>query len=596
VAAAKRGLTTALRKCDRQIDAQFGVAVKVLILFPLNPGLPFNTSAAALAGVARHHGFDCSALPIADEERVVSVLEKVLEMQPQVVCGTLMTRDILGFRSLFGLIKKHTNAFTAIGGYHATVRPRHVAQWNGVDAIGIGEGERPVLSMLRAVSDGLPVDTIPGLWVRSGDKFTDPIPPADPELDIADLPPWDYSILPDPTFKGEAGRHFLVTRTSRACPFACTYCTVPAWEATNGLRNRQFVNVRPVKHLCAELAQLRDRYTPTDIEFWDPQFPFATNYLEELAELFPSEVGLPFRVLMHVKTVNQERVDFLAKAGCTQLYFGLESGDAEFRKTVLNKACSDDEVLLTVSRVRNAGISPCAFVMWNLPGETREQAERTIELVDRAGFDRVRVNSYIPLPGTVLGDHATLEFPSRSVDTFEPLPEWRQDGDQKRCAMSDGDYEVIRAEFAKLQNRYAELGHIPGMPDDPQRRLRLADGRTEPDEECADTIPRINLDRLPADRLRRLSSLLGVDETGGARPTFRLRDGIAQPKSLTLILVGPDDIERRVVLQPRTTDAACYAHTEHCLISYEGNTFSTTLGEILDHIRSRIEQVPFEDL
>jgi hypothetical protein len=90
--------------------------------------------------------------------------------------------------------------------------------------------------------------------------------------------------------------------------------------------------------------------------------------------------------------------------------------------------------------------------------------------------------------------------------------------------------------------------------------------------------------------------LLGVDDTQGTTANFRLRDGISQPKSLTLIFVGPDNVERKVILQPRTTDAACYTHTEHCLISYEGNAFSPTLGQMLDHIRERIEQVPFEDL
>jgi radical SAM superfamily enzyme YgiQ (UPF0313 family) len=564
--------------------------VNIVILYPLNPGLPFNTSAAALAGVARHNGFDCSALPVADGQPIADVLADVLATDPDVVCGTFMTRDILGFRSLFALLKKHSNAFTAVGGYHATVRPRHVAQWDGVDAIGIGEGERPLLALLRAVAERRPVGAIPGLWVRSGEDFADPIPRADPEPDIADLPPWDYSILANPTFKGEAGRHFLVTRTSRACPFACTYCTVPAWEATNGLRNRQFVNIRPVKHICAELARLRDQYGPTDIEFWDPQFPFANEWLEELAELLPVEVGLPFRVLMHVKTLNQQRADSLARAGCTQLYFGLESGDADFRKTVLNKPCSDDDVFRTVARVKDAGISPCAFVMWNLPGETREQAERTIEIVDRAGFDRVRVNSYIPLPGTVLGDHDTLEFPSHDVDVFTPLPEWRQDGDRKRCAMSDADYETIRGEFLKLQNRYAEEGYVPGTPDDPQRRGRLA-----LDEGASGRLAGRGADRLSADRLRRLSLMLGLDGAVGT-PDFRLRDGFAHPQSLTLVLVGPENTERKVVLQPRSSDAACYARTEHCLISYEGSSFSPALGEMLEHIRERIEQVRFEEL
>jgi radical SAM superfamily enzyme YgiQ (UPF0313 family) len=565
--------------------------VKTLILFPLNPGVPFNTSAAALAGVARHNRFECTAHPIADGQPIEHVLDAVLKAEPDVVCGTFMTRDILGFRSFFALLKQHSDAFTAVGGYHATIRPRHVSQWAGVDAIGIGEGERAFLSLLRVTAEGQRIRTAPGLWVRSADGFADPIPPADPELTITDLPPWDYSILPSPLFKGEAGRRFLVTRTSRACPFACTYCTVPAWEATNGLRQRQFVNVRPVQHVCDELARLRDQYEPTDIEFWDPQFPFANPWLEELAERFPVEVGLPFRVLMHVKTLNEHRIRLLAKAGCSQLYFGLESGDAEFRKTVLNKACSDDDIVRTVASVKAAGISACAFVMWNLPGETREQAERTIEMVDRTRFDRVRINCYIPLPGTVLGEPSLPEFPDTSVKTFEPLPEWKQDGYQNWSAMSEQEYQLMRNEFAKLQNRYAEQGHTPGIPDDPQRAARVPGQAYTTDGEAPEAAH-----RMPAERLQRLAQLLGLADTAGAPAAFRLKDGFSRPQTLTLVLIGPDNAERKVTLRPSTAPEAFYTRTAHCLISYEGSTLSTALGEALEHIRERIDHVPFEEL
>src|SRR5206468_3323314 len=170
-----------------------------------------------------------------------------------------------------------------------------------------------------ATAERQPIATRPGLWARAADGFVHPIPPADAEPDMTALPPWDYSVFGNPMFvDGDAGQQFLATRASRTCPFACHYCTVPIWEETNGLRDRHFVNVRPVAHLCDELASLRDRYRPNEIDFWDPQFPFATEWLKEFAERYPSEVGVPFRALMHPRTLNQERIELLAKAGCAQ--------------------------------------------------------------------------------------------------------------------------------------------------------------------------------------------------------------------------------------------------------------------------------------
>ncbi len=576
--------------------------MKTLILFPLNRDFAFNTSAAAVAGVARHHGFECEVYPIEDGQRVERVLEKVLAYDPDIVCATMMTRDILGFRTLFPLIKKHSKAFTAIGGYHTTVRPRQVAEWAGIDAIGIGEGERAILALLRTHAQGRRIATIPGLWVRSAGRFVDPIPVADPELDIADLPPWDYSIVSSPLIQAEAGRSFLPTRTSRTCPFACHYCTVPAWEATNGLRNKKFVNVRTVQHLCRELARLRDQYHPTDIEFWDPQFPFANDWLEELAARFPVEVGLPFRALMHPKTLNQERIQLLAQAGCTQLYHGLESGDVDFRKTVLNKACSDDDIVRTIAWVKDAGIRASAFLMWNMPGETRSQAEKTIEMVQTIGFDQIRVNGYIPLPGTVLGDPSTVEFPDEPVETFEPLPEWRDDRHQNRSAMSDADYRIMFAEFAKLHDRYAAQGDAARLGERDQWTAALdagdAGARDSLDDHAKRPVaPAFDAShRMPAERLQRLSAMLGFADSGGSPPAFRLEDGFAQPGALTLVLVDSDGNEQKIILRPPAGNDHFYLRTEHCLISYEGTHCSKPFSEMLESIRERIGEVPFEEL
>src|SRR5436853_261061 len=76
---------------------------------------------------------------IEDGERVDDVLEQVLAYDADLVCATFMTRDLPGFRTLLPRIKQHSDAFISVGGYHTTSRPREVAQWPGIDAIGIGE-------------------------------------------------------------------------------------------------------------------------------------------------------------------------------------------------------------------------------------------------------------------------------------------------------------------------------------------------------------------------------------------------------------------------------------------------------------------------
>jgi hypothetical protein len=232
--------------------------------------------------------------------------------------------------------------------------------------------------------------------------------------------------------------------------------------------------------------------------------------------------------------------------------------------------------------------------MWNLPGETRDQAERTIDMIDRTGFDRVRVNCYIPLPGTVLGEQDTMEFPDEAVDVFTPMPQWRQDGDKNRSAMSDEDYLRMRAEFAALQDRYVEKGHVPGVPDDPARATRVT--RSGGFGADAATAANKGAHRLTAERLRRLSTLLAVEAVSNHAGTFQLNDAYASPQELVLVLGMRDRAERRVIVEPREAGHACYASTEHCLISYQGSEFTSDLGALLEHIRQRIDKAPFESL
>lgn len=454
--------------------------MQALILYVRNGDFAFNTSVAALVGVARQHGHACAALGIEDGQRVDDVLAAVLAHEPDVVCATFMTRDVLGFRTLLARLKQARDVFVAVGGYHVTARTREVATWSGVDAIGIGEGERPFRRLLDTCARGERPQTMPGLWVRTADGFSDPIPPADSEPDITNLPPWDYDFVSDPLLPGEDGRRYLVTRTGRACPFACTYCTVPLWESTNGLRQRTFVNTRPVATVCAELAALRDRFHPTNVEFWDPQFRFERDWLTEFAERFPAEVGLPFRVLMHAKTLNRERIALLARAGCAEIYCGIESGDFDFRKHVLNKSCSDDDIRNTTAWVREAGIQASAFVMWNMPGETRAQAEKTLAMIEQVEFDHLRINSYIPLPGTGLGDALMPPLADGDVEEFVPLPEWRMDAFVNRSAMNDEDFRAVFRGFMQVHDRFGEQQRARERArraaQDGRRRALAADG------------------------------------------------------------------------------------------------------------------------
>ncbi len=440
---------------------------KVLFVFFNHPPTPFNSSIAALAAVAREAHVPRAALSIPLTSTVAEAAARIDAEAADVIAVTAMTRDWPAARAV--LERVDPSAFRVVGGYHASLAPRDVAICDAVDAIGIGDGERP---LARILADGPPRASIPGLWVRgpSGAFEGDP-PPPDPEPDIARLPHYDYEVFGDVgamldrginTFGALADR-FLPTRASRGCPYRCAYCSAPAWGRVAGHAGAAR-NVRPVAHLCDELAALRDRHAPDGFELWDEHFPVDLAWLRELADVYPRRVGLPFKVEMHPSAATRERLELLAAAGCALFHCGVEAGDATLRRETLNRRTPDAVLERVFDDCRALGIATSASVMTALPGETLAQARATVALLRRLRPGSFMWSTYMALPFTPLGDRAIEAWPSPAR---ERLDDWASPPTRTPSAMRDEERALVHAELRALQDelvRDAAAGHDAPRP------------------------------------------------------------------------------------------------------------------------------------
>ncbi|PRQ04994.1 B12-binding domain-containing radical SAM protein [Enhygromyxa salina] len=410
--------------------------MKVLLLFFTDPRRAFSSSVAALSAVVREAGHEPIALEIFRKFRIDHVAAYIDELQPDVIGVSSMTRDWPGASALLLALARDRSdqprPFVVVGGYHASLAPHDVAGCAAVDAVCIGEGERPLRALLDRVAAGeRTLASTPGLWVRQGDGWTDPVPPADPVPDIASLPRWDYEVFGEVsqiiddginTF-GPLADGFLPTRAGRGCPFTCAYCSAPRWGKLQDFAARDKRNARPVAHLCDELADLRDRYSPEGFEFWDEHFPLDLAWLRELAGEYPRRVGLPFKVEMHPSAASRERLALLAEAGCVLFHCGIEAGDEGFRRDVLNRRTPDAKLQQVFDDCRELGLETSASLMTMLPGETRTHTRSTTDLLHRLRPGSFMWSTYHPLPGTVLGDAAVERWPSPARETFDDYDE-----------------------------------------------------------------------------------------------------------------------------------------------------------------------------
>ncbi len=559
--------------------------MKVVFLFFTDPPRPFSSSVAALAPVVRAAGHQPFALEVSLRARISDVAAQVAALEPDVVAVSAMSRDWPGAHTLLLQVRALRSCWVVVGGYHASMAPQDVAQCAAVDALVVGEGERPLRALLdhlatvspRSGDMHLPDPGISGLWWRRPDGWTAPLPKPDPEPQIAALPWWDYDVFGDTvahlskginTFGPQVDR-YLPVRASRGCPYACSYCSAPKWGAMHGMTAGGDGHVRPVEQLCAELASLRDRYQPEGFEFWDEHFPLHIGWLRAFAQRYPQLVGLPFKVEMHPSAATYERLALLKQAGCVLFHCGVEAGDEQLRRTTLNRRTKDADLQRVFDDARSLGLQTSASLMTMLPGETRAQAHSTVQLLRQVRPDSFMWSNYHPLPGTVLGEATVPAWPGPSRERFNDY-NWVQptlaslqtaaERDQTYVELTDLQTELVRAAGALDRARPLEIPQPPRAAP-PHWALQL--GLLPADAPLGET-PRLNRVAREGDQL-----LLEIE-------------ALSLPP-------------QQVVIAPRS-QAGHFVATPHLQLSYKGRSAAAELLAAIRTLAARLQPLTWDEL
>lgn len=114
-------------------------------------------------------------------------------------------------------------AILVYGGVFPTYHWRDVlfeAPW--IDVIVRGEGERTIVSVMAALRDGAPLDSIPGIaFRRNGWPHATPPAPVTPDLDALRV---GWELIDHRRYGYWGGKRAVVVQFSRGCPHQCNYC------------------------------------------------------------------------------------------------------------------------------------------------------------------------------------------------------------------------------------------------------------------------------------------------------------------------------------------------------------------------------------
>lgn len=284
-----------------------------------------------------------------------------------------------------------------------------------VDAVVHGEGEYAILDVFND-------------WPRlRRDYFADRIT----ELDKLPMPARDLleGHLGGGVFAG--GKEYFaggstVLSTSRGCPSACHFCaSVNIWKRR--------VYYRSAASVSDEIDHVVDRYGVRQLRFSDDNLTCNRPRLEELCGILKGR-EIAWRCSIRVKPNDIEMFRMMKAAGCTEVCFGVESGDDHVLHS-LNKGTSVKANREAVENAHAAGLAVRLLMMCGCPGETDKTVARNIEFLEsiEGKYDALALTNFTPLPGTRVASHPDecgCEILNDDIDNFNVVF-YGPDGERK---------------------------------------------------------------------------------------------------------------------------------------------------------------------
>jgi radical SAM superfamily enzyme YgiQ (UPF0313 family) len=305
-----------------------------------------------------------------------------------------------------------------IGPLNTVLAPR-LLRYSTVDAVALGEPENIAAAAARALAGGVSLSSVPGLALRGRDGpcYTGTTPFPDPNaLPLPDREAVDYSRYVVDSYFARRTTELL---SSRGCPFDCTYCFGARSSRRNTCHQGKAFRATQPERVVEEIDYLYRRWGVRGIKFSDVEFGSSSRRVTQICEslLRRGYRELRWRVVTHVKSVTPQRLRLMYRAGCRNIYYGVESGDPAILEA-MEKRVGLDEVRRAFRDTWHAGIKPEASFLLGFPGDTEASIRRTLEFSQEIRPFLATFHVFVPFPGIPLADRFDLD-PSPQLDQWD---------------------------------------------------------------------------------------------------------------------------------------------------------------------------------
>ncbi len=414
-------------------------------------------------------------------------------MSAIMVCITAMTPQIPYALELSDFIKSINPKVPIVwGGIHPTLFPFETIKDDAIDFVIIGEGEITLDLLVTCLKqdDWDRIQQIPNLLFK-GKEIISNLPITEKYVidackitgsaylrkqsihhDLATEPLPAYHLLDLEKYVHVRQADGTVRRTveiitSRGCPYRCAFCI-------NSIIDRGKWRAQPVEKVLRDIRTLVNRYSIEHVFFMDECFFINLNRAIKIIQGL-KEFNITWEANIRADLLRENNItdDFLMifrQCGCSLLRIGAESGSQRILN-LLQKDITPMDILNAVKRCSQFEISCNLSLMIAIPGETKQDMIKTIELIHKIlqiepRTEIIGPQPYRPYPGSALYDAI---YTQKSLDKPDTLRAWC-----KSSLLANMLYlNVVTGEFDRETVEYLrDLGYIVETdPDKLQKEL-----------------------------------------------------------------------------------------------------------------------------
>ena len=307
------------------------------------------------------------------------VIEEIVGFKPDLLGFSVFADNFQWALYIAENVKKRINVPVIFGNIHPTTVPEKIISEDCVDIICLGEGEYPLLELVESMQKGKIDYGIKNLWFKNDDQIIkNLIRPLIQNLD--ELLIIDKSLFEDFIPISD----YYLTVTSRGCIYACAYCSqnfLRKFEHEIG--GEKFLRERSVDSVINELKVMKEKYKFKRVDIKNNVLSGSREWTIEFLKRYKKEINVPFRIMGHPKTIDEEIAHKLKDAGCWHVQIGIESLNSEVRKEVLLRKESNEEIFAALKAMDKTNLRYSVDYMIGLPGEKEEDIIQAVRLFSK---------------------------------------------------------------------------------------------------------------------------------------------------------------------------------------------------------------------